>query len=371
MMYAIIETGGKQIKVAQGDSIFVEKLEGAAGEEVTFDKVLLIGGENLIVGPDLAIGANRGLVNSPGHYTQMINKNHAYAGYGCVKVNGDTYWVQIFSNANKYYEDGYKDNPVVWDQLPVGTRKDYTADFTISIKPEYVALKANNSVILEEGDTHKVTAGVSYTNKKGSWTTFVPLKANQYTVKVLTPNLCTYENGVMTALKEGTAQLQITLNADTSKTVTLSMKIEGKPVENGSTFSIGTTDYKITSTDSKTVEYRVGNTSSSTITIPNTVTIKGKSYKVTSISSNAFKNNTNLTNVTIGKNVKKIGKNAFYGCKNLKKITVKSTKISSVGSNAFKNIHKKAVIKVPKSKLSKYKKLFKNKGQKKSVKITK
>ena len=50
MMYAIIETGGKQIKVAQGDSIFVEKLEGAAGEEVTFDKVLLIGGEKLVVG---------------------------------------------------------------------------------------------------------------------------------------------------------------------------------------------------------------------------------------------------------------------------------------------------------------------------------
>jgi len=57
MMYAIIETGGKQIKVAQGDSIFVEKLEGAAGEEVTFDKVLLIGGENLIVGAPYVEGA--------------------------------------------------------------------------------------------------------------------------------------------------------------------------------------------------------------------------------------------------------------------------------------------------------------------------
>ena len=40
-MYAIIETGGKQLKVEAGDAIFVEKLEVEAGEKVTFDKVCL------------------------------------------------------------------------------------------------------------------------------------------------------------------------------------------------------------------------------------------------------------------------------------------------------------------------------------------
>ena len=49
-MYAVIETGGKQIKVAKGDSIFVEKLDVKEGETVTFDKVLLIGGESSKVG---------------------------------------------------------------------------------------------------------------------------------------------------------------------------------------------------------------------------------------------------------------------------------------------------------------------------------
>ena len=49
-MYAVIETGGKQIKVAKGDSIFVEKLDVKEGETITFDKVLLIGGENSKVG---------------------------------------------------------------------------------------------------------------------------------------------------------------------------------------------------------------------------------------------------------------------------------------------------------------------------------
>ena len=43
--YAIIETGGKQYRVAVGDTIIVEKLDGDAGDEVTFEKVLLVGGE--------------------------------------------------------------------------------------------------------------------------------------------------------------------------------------------------------------------------------------------------------------------------------------------------------------------------------------
>jgi large subunit ribosomal protein L21 len=41
-MYAIIETGGKQYRVKEGDSIRIEKLERTEGEKVTFDKVLLI-----------------------------------------------------------------------------------------------------------------------------------------------------------------------------------------------------------------------------------------------------------------------------------------------------------------------------------------
>ena len=45
-MYAIIQTGGKQIKVAIGDSVLVEKLDVKEGDTVTFDKVLLVGGEN-------------------------------------------------------------------------------------------------------------------------------------------------------------------------------------------------------------------------------------------------------------------------------------------------------------------------------------
>ena len=44
-MYAVIETGGKQYRVQEGDTIFVEKLEVNQGDEINFDKVLLVSGD--------------------------------------------------------------------------------------------------------------------------------------------------------------------------------------------------------------------------------------------------------------------------------------------------------------------------------------
>ena len=48
-MYAIIATGGKQYKVSEGDIITIEKLGVEAGEKVTFDQVLVVGGDDLKV----------------------------------------------------------------------------------------------------------------------------------------------------------------------------------------------------------------------------------------------------------------------------------------------------------------------------------
>ena len=57
-MYAIIKTGGKQVKVEVGQTIFVEKLNAEAGETVTFDQVVLVGGESTKVGTPLVEGAS-------------------------------------------------------------------------------------------------------------------------------------------------------------------------------------------------------------------------------------------------------------------------------------------------------------------------
>ena len=52
-MYAVIKTGGKQYKVSVDDEIFVEKLEGEAGSQVTFDEVLAVSDDNGIVAGDV------------------------------------------------------------------------------------------------------------------------------------------------------------------------------------------------------------------------------------------------------------------------------------------------------------------------------
>lgn len=56
-MYAIIATGGKQYKVAEGDVIRVEKLDVEAGAEYVFDQVLAIGGDELVIGQPTVAGA--------------------------------------------------------------------------------------------------------------------------------------------------------------------------------------------------------------------------------------------------------------------------------------------------------------------------
>lgn len=130
------------------------------------------------------------------------------------------------------------------------------------------------------------------------------------------------------------------------------------------------------------------------ITVPDTITIKGVKYKVTSIAAQAFKNNKVVTKVKIGSNVTVIGKNAFrgcgklqsatigknvttiktkafYGCKKLKRITINTAKLTSkeVGSKAFAGISKNCIVKVPKKKLAGYKKFLYKKGMPKKVKI--
>jgi large subunit ribosomal protein L21 len=56
-MYAVIRTGGKQYRVSQGDTLRIEKLAGDVGAAITFDEVLMVGGEKVTVGKPLVAGA--------------------------------------------------------------------------------------------------------------------------------------------------------------------------------------------------------------------------------------------------------------------------------------------------------------------------
>ena len=56
-MYAVIETGGKQVKCEVGQDIYVEKLDVEAGQEYTFDKVLMVSDEKALIGNPYLAGA--------------------------------------------------------------------------------------------------------------------------------------------------------------------------------------------------------------------------------------------------------------------------------------------------------------------------
>ena len=130
--------------------------------------------------------------------------------------------------------------------------------------------------------------------------------------------------------------------------------------------------YKVTSSrsSSQTVAF-IGNKVKTSVTIPTTIKIKGATYKVTEISTNAFKNNRKLKKVVIGQNIVRIGKNAFYGCKKLTSITIKSSRLTlkNIGKNAFKNTSPKATVKVPKKQKALYNQILKKRGLNKKAKV--
>lgn len=145
-------------------------------------------------------------------------------------------------------------------------------------------------------------------------------------------------------------------------------------VKKGTTFTVKGYKYRVTSNLVKNPTVTVvgyKNKKLAKVNVVSAVNYKKVNFKVTAIGNKAFKNQKKTKSIVIGKNVKTIGTQAFAGDSKVKKIKVKSTVLSKVGSKAFTGIDKKAVIKVPAKKLKSYKKMMKNKGQKKTVKITK
>jgi len=184
----------------------------------------------------------------------------------------------------------------------------------------------------------------------------------------------------------------------------------------------GKATYKVTTADltNGTVTYVAPtNKKATTVTIPDTVVMDGVTYKVTSVEKGAFKNNKKIKKVTIGKNVKTIGKeafsgctklktvklggsvtsigdkafyknttltsislpskvstigkSAFEGCKKLKTLTIKTSKLTTknVGSKAFSKTPKNMTVKVPKKKFKAYKSMFIKRGVNKKARFKK
>lgn len=103
------------------------------------------------------------------------------------------------------------------------------------------------------------------------------------------------------------------------------------------------------------------NKNAKSVTIPAVIKVKGVTYKVTSIGTKAFNGSKKLTKVTVGANIKKISNNAFFKCKSLKTVTIKSVLLTkkTASKRAFKGISRKMVMKVPKKMKKVYVKIFK------------
>lgn len=134
--------------------------------------------------------------------------------------------------------------------------------------------------------------------------------------------------------------------------------------------------YKVTNEDTEMpeVEYEEpADDAKGKVKVPAFVKVDGVVYRVTSVSDKAFKKNNKVTKIIIGKNITKIGKKAFYKCKKLKLLVIKSRKLKAknVAKNAFKGITKKTTVKVPKCKIKEYRKLLRKKGLSNKVKAIK
>ncbi len=145
-------------------------------------------------------------------------------------------------------------------------------------------------------------------------------------------------------------------------------KSETQKLKKGTKFTVGANKYQVTG-DNTANFIGAKNKKVKKITVPASVTYKKQTFKVTAIGPKACKGYKKLATFTVGKNVTAIGAQAFANTPKLKKIKVQSLVLKKVGAKACKGMHKKGVIKVPKKMLKKYKKLFKGKGQKKTVKI--
>ena len=173
----------------------------------------------------------------------------------------------------------------------------------------------------------------------------------------------------------GTASVTIKGKGKYNGSVTKKFRIT---VQKNAVYTVSRLKYKISSADTSgkgTVVFTgaTDKAARKTLTIPTTVKIGGKSFRVTAIGTSAMSGAKKLTTVKIGANIMTVGAKAFCGCSKLSNVTIFSTKLTTAktGANAFKGIRSNCRFKVPASRVSAYKKLLRAKGAGPKIIVTK
>ncbi len=260
------------------------------------------------------------------------------------------------------------------DMLPVTTREGFVFDgwydgetkWTEETKvSQDVTLKAHwieDKTILTEDMVTLAFEKKMYSGKK--------IKP-QVTVKkdalVLQPGIdysVTYANN----RNIGTATVTVTGLGKYTGTVTKNFEITHPKA--GSEFTRNNNLYRIVDAEKHTVSF-CGTMGRGRIVTGNSIMIGGVSYSVTEIAKKALYKKEGITTLVIGKKVARIGEKALYGCRNLKKLTFKTTllKAKTVGENAFGRLSNRLYVKVPSQMKKYYGRFFYRKGLDKSVVI--
>ena len=245
-----------------------------------------------------------------------------------------------------------------------------TTTYRTNTSAELSGIKiGNTNLTLGSDDRYEIDEssfdGLSFTNPENASVTVIPVSNRE--IKIVS----VAEDGksrrtYSVVLKNVPLIPEETETPDTKETETPNTKPEtpstDKPqtpstpaLKKGDTFKVKNIQYKVLNVSKKTVAVVKGTDRKpgkvTKVTIPNTVknAASKTTFTVTQIQANAFKNYKNLKSVIIGKNVTSIGKNSFYGCQKLAKVTFKGTSVKTIKSKAFKKTASKVTVSVPKS----------------------
>ncbi len=241
--------------------------------------------------------------------------------------------VAIVSSAGEVTAVGYGSAMVTCTAID---RSTYSASCVISVCDKIKSITLEETKEIYVGDSAQLEYNVAPALEQTKGVTWSTNNENVVAVD---------STGKITAKKAGTAVITCKANDSDAVKAQCTVKVidliivreAGDVIKDSATNA----EYKVTAggTMGATVQFAKGNNTSGVVTIPDTITIDGVTYKVTTIASNAFKGNTKITQVVIKNNVTSIGKNAFNGCKSLISVTI-GNNVKTLGGNAFYNCKK-------------------------------
>lgn len=306
-------------------------------------------GENIAAGQISATAVMSSWMNSQGHRENILSSSYSSIGIGCFINNNVVYWVQCFG-------------------FDTATAVSKPSNKTTAVKMEVKDGLLEQSNMLTNMSSETLKAGSSKTMivYAGNGFMYSTLRASNFIWRSSTPGVATVSSGKITAVANGKTTITAIYKNDTSIRFSATVTVTGgRNAVIKKSATISGVKYELVQNGSTYFARVTGAaTSVTSLKIPAAVTYGGKTYRVTTISSGAFRSNKRLTKVDIGSNITTIGTRAFYGCNKVKQVVIRSSKLTSSGiyTDAFKYSYSKMTVKVPKSKAAAYKTLLTSKG---------